>query len=170
MATQLKSGTSSSVAVLDTGIDKKARTKVADALVPVLADSYTLLVKSHVYHWNLVGPLFIPLHHLTEEHYKDLFEAVDIIAERIRALGKRAPLSFAQLLAKASVEEETANRSAEDMVFQLVDDHEQLSKHIREAALLADDADDLVTADMLTARLAFHEKAIWMLRATLGQA
>lgn len=167
--TSTKRAPTATLGRIDTGIDGSDRAQVADALVRVLATSYTLLVKSHVYHWNIVGPLFIPIHELTEQHYKDLFEAVDVIAERIRALGKPAPLSFAELLGKASVEEETANRPAEQMIMHLVNDHEELCKLLRDAALLADEADDLVTADMLTDRLAFHEKAIWMLRAILGR-
>ncbi|MBL8566744.1 MAG: DNA starvation/stationary phase protection protein [Hyphomicrobiaceae bacterium] len=152
-----------------TGIEAKDRAKIAKALETVLADTYTLLVKTHVYHWNVVGPLFLPLHHLTEEHYKDLFAAADEIAERIRALGKPAPVSFEALLPRASVEEETTNRSAGGMIEQLIEDHENIVTRLREAALSAEEADDLVTTDMLTARMAFHEKAIWMLRATANK-
>lgn len=155
---------------LDTGIAARDRSEVVSELMRVLADTYTLLVKTHVYHWNVVGPLFIPVHELTEEHYKDLFEAVDVIAERIRALGHRAPLSLTELLQKTALEEETTNRTAEDMVGQLIEDHERLVKRLRNAGISADEVDDLVTTDMLTERLAFHEKAIWMLRATVGEA
>lgn len=151
-----------------TGLDTKDRAKIAKALESVLADTYTLMVKSHVYHWNVVGPLFLPLHQLTEAHYKDLFGAADVIAERIRALGKPTPISFEALLPKATVEEETSNRSAAGMVHQLVGDHESIVVRLREAALASEEADDLVTTDMLTQRMAFHEKAIWMLRATAG--
>ncbi|MFN3868090.1 MAG: Dps family protein [Hyphomicrobiaceae bacterium] len=154
---------------LDTGIAKKDRSTVASELVDVLADTYTLLVKTHVYHWNVVGPLFIPFHELTEAHYKNLFEAADVIAERIRSLGHPAPLGFAELLPKSAVEEETSKRSAEGMVTHLIADHEKMVKRLRQAAIAADEVDDLVTADLLTQRLAFHEKAIWMLRAIVGQ-
>ena len=153
----------------ETGIAAKDREQIAEGLAAVLADTYTLLVKTHVYHWNVVGPLFLPLHELTEKHYKDLFEAADLIAERIRALGLPAPVSFEQLLPKAAVDEETGQRSAGAMVEQLVGDHERITAHIREVALAADDADDLVTTDLLTDRLAFHEKAIWMLTAIAGK-
>jgi len=149
----------------DIGISAKSAKDVSRALAEILADTYTLLIKTHVYHWNVVGPLFLPLHELTEQHYKDMFEAADHIAERIRALGQVTPLSFEQMLPKAGVEEETANRAAPAMVQRLVADHEQLAKRLRIAALKANDADDLVTADLLTGRLAFHEKAIWMLNA-----
>ncbi len=169
MATHAKRTTARISTDLDTGIKSKDRSEVATALVPVLADTYTLLVKTHVYHWNVVGPLFIPFHELTEEHYNNLFEAADVIAERIRSLGRPAPLSFAELLPEAGVEEETVNRSADEMVSRLIEDHEMLAKRLREAALLADEADDLVSADMLTQRLAFHEKAVWMLRAIIAK-
>ena len=149
----------------NTGIPSSDRRKVSDHLVNVLADTYTLLIKTHVYHWNVVGPLFLPVHELTEEHYQDLFEATDVIAERIRALGHPAPLSFGQFLRSTALEEETVKRDAEDMVDHLAADHEQLVRRLREAALAAEEMDDLVTTDLLTARMAFHEKAIWMLRA-----
>lgn len=152
----------------DNGLSNKARQEVADKLVMVLADTYTLMVKSHVYHWNVVGPLFVPLHELTETHYRDLFEAADRIAERIRALGSPAPLSFENLLPQADVSEETTERSATGMVKQLIADHERTSKRLRDVAIDADEADDLVSTDLLTARLAFHEKAVWMLRAIIS--
>lgn len=158
-------------AELDTGIDKKDRGAIARDLIEVLADTYTLLFKTHVYHWNVVGPLFVPVHELTEAHYKNLFAAADEIAERIRSLGHPAPLSFGGLLSKAVVkEEDEAGLSAEEMVEELALDHEKMVKRLRQAAMDADEADDLVTADLLTERLAFHEKAIWMLRAIAGTA
>lgn len=153
------------LAMPDTGLETQDRRQVSQDLVKVLADTYTLMLKTHVYHWNVIGPLFLPIHKLTEEHYEDLFKAADVIAERIRALGSRAPVSFGQLLPKAAVEEETVDRSAHDMVEHLALDHEKMVKGLREAAIAADELDDLVTTDMLTTRLAFHEKAIWMLRA-----
>lgn len=150
----------------DTGIDAKGRDKVVDGLIGCLAGTYTLLVKTHVYHWNVVGTMFLPLHELTEQHYKDLFQAADEIAERIRSLGHPAPLSFDDLKSQSPVEEERVNRSAADMLEQLVEDHEAICRDMREIADVADEAGDLVTADLLTQRLAFHEKAIWMLRAS----
>ncbi|MDX2157062.1 MAG: DNA starvation/stationary phase protection protein [Hyphomicrobiaceae bacterium] len=153
----------------DTGLDAGNRRKVSDHLADVLADVYTLLLKTHVYHWNVVGPLFVPIHELTEKHYNDLFEAADVIAERIRALGHPAPLSFGALLSKTALEEETVRRTAADMVEHLAEDHEMLVRRLREAALAADEVDDLVTADLLTQRMAFHEKAIWMLRSIVAR-
>ncbi|MDX2288173.1 MAG: Dps family protein [Hyphomicrobiaceae bacterium] len=168
MATAAKRVSPATASMLDTGLEPKDRNSVSKDLVEVLADTYTLLLKTHVYHWNVVGPLFVPLHELTEAHYKDLFQAADDIAERIRSLGHPAPLSFRQLLPKSAVDEETSDRSAEQMVAHLVVDHEKIVKRLRDAAMAADEADDLVTTDLLTARLAFHEKAIWMLRAIIG--
>ncbi len=155
--------------LLDTGIAAKDRRKVADHLAEALADSYTLLVKTHVYHWNVVGPLFVPLHELLEDHYKNLFTATDVIAERIRALGLTTPLSFKQMRPKSDVDEETINRSAIEMVRRLVEDHETLCRSFREIAEMSEAAKDLVTTDLLTERLAFHEKAIWMLNAIVAK-
>lgn len=154
---------------LETGLAAKARQQVAGDLKELLADTYILLLKTHVYHWNVVGPLFIPLHELTEKQYDDLFAATDELAERIRALGVAAPLSFSELLKRTAVEEETANRPADQMIEALIDDHEKITQRLREAAGPAEEADDLVTVDLITRRLAFHEKAIWMLRATAGK-
>lgn len=153
---------------MSTGLDDKARKDICDGLIEVLASTYTLLVKTHVYHWNVVGPLFLPLHEMTEAQYQDMFGAVDTLAERIRALGLPAPLSFEDFDDRSKIKEETKDRTAEGMVDQLVSDHETLSRRIREIAKLADDGDDLVTTDLLTQRLTFHEKAIWMLRATVS--
>lgn len=150
------------------GLSAKSRQEIAGKLVMVLADTYTLMVKSHVYHWNVVGPQFVPLHELTETHYRDLFEAADLIAERIRALGSPTPLSFETLVPRSDVTEETTERSATEMVEQLIADHERTARRLREVAIDADESDDLVTTDMLTDRLAFHEKAVWMLRAIVS--
>lgn len=155
--------------LLDTGIAVKDRREVADNLAEALADTYTLLVKTHVYHWNVVGPLFVPLHELLEDHYKNLFTATDVIAERIRALGLTTPLSFKQMQPKSDVDEETINRSAIEMVRRLVEDHETLCRSFREIAEMSEAAKDLVTTDLLTERLAFHEKAIWMLNAIVAK-
>lgn len=149
-----------------TGIDSKAR--IATALTGVLADSYLLLVKTQGYHWNVVGPLFQPIHELTEKHYRDLFEAIDVIAERIRALGHLAPVSFTDLIVHANVAEETAPQSAASMVGQLIVDHESIVRRLREAASLAASEGDGATEDLCNSRMAVHEQAIWMLRAIIA--
>lgn len=150
---------------MKTGLDAATRQKIADGLVAVLADTYTLLIKTHVFHWNVVGPLFLSLHELTEKQYGDLFEAADIIAERIRALGHTTPLGFDAMLGSADVREEDKMLDAAGMVRRLIADHEKIVQRMRELTVIASDCDDFVSADMLTERLTVHEKAIWMLRA-----
>ncbi|KUO60569.1 MAG: DNA starvation/stationary phase protection protein [Alphaproteobacteria bacterium BRH_c36] len=155
-------------AAVNTGLDASARKEICSELGQVLGDTYMLLVKTHVYHWNVVGPLFIPIHELTEEHYKDLFAATDVLAERIRALGFVTPLSFASMVERADLTEATSAASAEDMVETLVADHEAIVRSVRDIAIKAEKADDFVTHDLLVGRLTFHEKAIWMLRAIVS--
>ena len=151
---------------ISTGISAEARENIAKKLGEVLANTLVLQVKTQVYHWNVAGPLFYSLHKLTEEQYNALFAAADVIAERIRALGHLAPLSASALKPVADVAEETKQRSAGEMIEQLVKDHEKLVRDARAAAKLAEEHDDFATHDLLTERLAFHEQAIWMLRAT----
>lgn len=153
---------------VQTGLPADVREKIADDLSTVLGNTYMLLVKTHVYHWNVVGPLFLPLHELTEEHYKDLFDASDEIAERIRALGFLTPLNFATMAEQASLREEKNAESAEAMIEHLVKDHEALVRSAREIAEFAEENKDFVTHDMLVARMTFHEKAVWMLRAIIS--
>lgn len=150
---------------LKTGLDAKVRKKIAGKLSTVLADTILLQIKTQVYHWNVVGPLFKPLHELTEEHYNNLFAAADEIAERIRMLGHPAPQSFSDLMPRAEIDEESHRRSALEMVEQLVADHEKIVQNMRDTARQAEEAGDFATHDLLTGRLAFHEKAIWMLRS-----
>ena len=124
-----------------------------------------LFVKTQGYHWNVVGPLFQPLHEMTEKQYRDLFEAIDVIAERIRALGQIAPFSTADMISHASLNEEDTARSAEGMVEQLISDNEAIARRLRETAALAAKYGDGATEDLMNARMAKHEEAIWMLRA-----
>lgn len=148
---------------LDTGIDD--RESLAKALSVCLADTYILMIKTQGYHWNVVGPLFFSLHHLTEEHYENLFEAADELAERVRALGYPSVTSTKEMTTISSIKESTGNPTAEKMIETLIADHETIATNIRDAAELADEHRDLVTTDMLTARIQFHEQAIWMLKA-----
>jgi starvation-inducible DNA-binding protein len=148
---------------LETGIDD--RESLAKALSACLADTYILMVKTQAYHWNVVGPLFYSIHKLTEEHYENLFAAADEVAERIRALGYPSISSTEEMTTVSSVKEDTGNPNAEEMIENLVADHETVAKNFRETAELAEEHKDLVTADMLTARIQFHEQAIWMLKA-----
>lgn len=153
---------------VDTGIAAKDRERIAKDLGQILGDTYMLLVKTHVYHWNVVGPIFLPIHELTEEHYNDLFKASDVLAERIRALGLITPLSFASMSKKADLEEASKVASAEAMVEDLIEDHEAMVKAMRKIAEKAEGSSDFVTHDILVGRMTFHEKAIWMLRAIVS--
>lgn len=148
-----------------TGIE--GRKNLADNLSGLLADSTILFVKTQAVHWNVVGPLFYGMHNLTEEQYRDLFEAIDVIAERIRALGHPAPCSVAEMIPLSVIQEFDGPATAEDMVETLASDHEKISTRLRDIVGLAEDQKDAATADLLTGRLHFHEKAVWMLRAIL---
>lgn len=143
----------------------KGETDIATAMAGVLGDTMVLLIKTQGYHWNVVGPLFVPLHEMTERQYRDLFEAMDVIAERIRALGQIAPFSTSDMISHAGLNEEDAARSAEGMVEQLISDNEALARRLRDTAALAAEHGDGATEDLMNARLAQHEQAVWMLRA-----
>lgn len=149
------------------GVENKER--IANALTGVLADSYVLLFKTQGFHWNVVGPLFKPIHDLTEEHYKDLFDAVDDLAERIRALGYLAPQAFTDLVLHAEISEETEARVPAAMVEQLIIDHETATRRMRDLAQLAAANKDGATEDLANGRMAFHEEACWMLRAIIAE-
>lgn len=148
-----------------TGLDENYRDEMSQKLSDVLAAAYSLTIKSQIYHWNVVGPLFKPIHEITEEHYNDLFAAIDVIAERIRSLGHLAP-NQQKLVAAMTEENETGDKIIpQKMIEDLISSHEKIARMMREAAGDAAEASDMVTEDMLTERLAFHEQAIWMLRA-----
>lgn len=150
------------------GIDKEQRQQIADGLSKLLADSYTLYLKTHNYHWNVEGPLFSSLHNLFEEQYQELATAVDEIAERIRALGVLAPGSYSAFADLTRIEEETGHPAAEDMVRNLVKSHEAVARTAREAFPAAEQASDEPTADLLTQRMHIHEKSAWMLRSMVS--
>lgn len=153
---------------INTGLKAHYRKSMSKDLSDILAATYRLTIKSHIYHWNVVGPIFKPIHELTEEHYNELFGATDIIAERIRALGHLAPVSLGMASDFAPTKSDVDQASAHDMVADLIKDHEQAVRDMRKAATTAGDNDDSVTEDMLTARLTFHEKALWMFRAVIA--
>lgn len=153
------------VETMQVGIDAAKSAEIASSLGKVLGDTYRLLIKTHVHHWNVVGPIFYPLHLLLETQYQDLFEATDTLAERIRALGIPAP--FPEIGAKGN-KGTIEKMSAEQIVEDLIADNEAICRFMRDVADLADEADDIVTNDMLVQRLAVHEKAIWMLRSTIS--
>ncbi|MEO8242326.1 MAG: DNA starvation/stationary phase protection protein [bacterium] len=141
---------------------------VAKSLSDALSSTYSLLIRTHVYHWNVTGPTFYGLHHLMDEQYNDLFIATDVMAERIRSLGQLAPLNLSNLMAKDGKAGPSPSLPAEEMVADLIEHHEVLAKTLHTLIDLAQEHKDPVTADLATKRSAFHEQAVWMLRATLS--
>ncbi|MXY41699.1 MAG: DNA starvation/stationary phase protection protein [Rhodospirillaceae bacterium] len=153
---------------IDIGIDDEARREIAGGLSRLLADTYTLYLKTHNFHWNVTGPMFNTLHLMFEQQYTELATAVDEIAERIRALGEPAPGSYSQYAVLSSIGEETGVPSAEDMIRQLVADQEAVVRTARSVFPAAEAASDEPTADLLTQRMQVHEKTAWMLRSMVA--
>ena len=152
---------------IDNGISTTDRQAITDGLSHLLADTYTLYLKTHNYHWNVTGPMFQTLHLMFETHYNELSLAVDLIAERIRALGAKAPGSYAQFAALTSVKEETGDPTATEMIRDLVAGQETVVRTARGLFPVVDAAHDEPTADLLTQRMQIHEKTAWMLRSLL---
>lgn len=152
---------------VNTGIAESARLEIAEGLSRLLADTYTLYLKTHGYHWNVTGPMFRSLHLMFEEQYMELRDAVDEIAERIRALGHLAPASYSEFGKLSSVRDEDGAPEAAAMVERLVEGHEAVIGTAREVVKTAEAADDVATADLATQRINTHEKAAWMLRAMI---
>src|SRR5690625_3470492 len=148
-------------------ISTEYRRSIANALSRVLADSYLLYLKTHNYHWNVTGKLFHSLHEQFEEQYTELAEAIDEIAERIRALGFRAPGTYKEYESLTSIEEDSDHPDAKEMVSRLVEGNEQLLRTAREALQPAQKGEDEATIDLLTQRLNTHSKTAWMLRSHL---
>ena len=146
--------------------DADKRAHLAASLAGVLADSHVLMVKTQGVHWNMTGPLFLSVHQLTQEHYEDLFAAIDEIAERMRAIGYPAPSSVSSLVSMSEIQGDVDGLGAERMLVTLIADHETVVRRLEAAVELAEELRDVGSADLLTERLRFHEKAIWMLRAT----
>lgn len=140
---------------------------VAQELFKVVCDSYVLLTKTQGYHWNVTGPQFYSLHKLFEEQYNELFAAIDPLAERVRALNAFAPISASEMVKNSGISESAKVPAAEEMVRELLRSHEYMSKAIRNAIKLSDEAGDDATVDLLTTRLEAHDQAAWMLRSTL---
>ncbi len=153
---------------INIGIAKEAREKLAGELSALLADTYTLYLKTHNYHWNVTGPMFQTLHVMFEEHYTELAMAVDEIAERIRAIGFPAPGSYAAYLKLTSIAEAEGVPAATGMVADLVKAHETVVRTARGVLGSASEAGDDVTAELATQRLQIHEKTAWMLRSLLA--
>lgn len=155
---------------IDIGIKDKDRRAIAEGLGKLLADSYTLYLKTHNYHWNVTGPMFNTLHLMFEGQYTELALAVDVIAERIRALGYPAPGSYKAFARLTSIEEQTGVPAAEDMIRDLVAGQETVVRTARKLFPLVDRVGDEPTADLLTQRMQIHEKTAWMLRSLLENA
>jgi starvation-inducible DNA-binding protein len=152
---------------IDIGIDEAERQGIAAGLSRVLADSYTLYLKSHNFHWNVTGPMFQTLHLMFEVHYNELALAVDLIAERIRALGVAAPGTYRQFAELSAIKEDDGVPKAEDMIRLLVEGHETAARTSRDVFQIAEAANDQPTCDLLTQRMQVHEKTAWMLRSLL---
>lgn len=160
--------TRAEAAQIDIGIAEKDRAKIAGELSKLLADTYTLYLTTHNFHWNVTGPMFNTLHAMFMTQYTELWNAVDPIAERIRALGHAAPGSYAQYGRLSSVPDAPANPpKALEMVSILVKGHEAVARTARNIFPLVEKAEDQPTADLLTQRLNVHEKTAWMLRSLL---
>ena len=152
---------------MDTGISPKDRAAIAKGLSRLLADTYVVYLKTHNFHWNVEGPMFQTLHQLFMEQYTEAWNAIDLVAERIRSLGHYAPGTYREYLELARVKETAGVPKAEAMVKLLIEGQEAVVKTAREMLPLAEKADDQPTLDLLTQRMQVHEKNAWMLRSLL---
>jgi starvation-inducible DNA-binding protein len=152
---------------IDIGIPAKSRKQIADGLSRLLADTYSLYLKTHAFHWNVEGPMFNTLHDMFMVQYTELWNALDLIAERIRSLGFPAPGTYTELGKLTSIEESPGQPEALKMVELLVKGHEAVARTARAVFPAAEGASDEATADLLTQRLQVHEKTAWMLRSLL---
>lgn len=153
---------------INIGLGETDRTEIAGGLSRLLADTYTLYLKTHNFHWNVTGPMFQTLHLMFETQYTELALAVDLIAERIRALGFPAPATYAEFATLSSISETPGVPKAEDMIRLLIEGQEAVVRTARTIFPAADKASDEPTADLLTQRMQVHEKTAWMLRSLLG--
>jgi starvation-inducible DNA-binding protein len=153
---------------IDIGINETDRLEIAEGLSKLLADSYSLYLKTHNYHWNVTGPMFQTLHLMFETQYNELALAVDLIAERIRALGAYAPGSYGEFAKLSSIPEDEDRPNATEMIKRLVKGQESVARTARSIYPVVERANDEPTADLLTQRLQVHEKTAWMLRSLLA--
>lgn len=152
---------------INIGINETDRRAIAEGLSALLADTYTLYLKTHYFHWNVTGPMFQTLHLMFETQYTELSLAVDLIAERIRALGVYAPGSYREFAKLSSIADSEGVPKATEMIAQLVAGQETVVRTARSLFELVDKAQDEATADLLTQRIQLHEKTAWMLRSLL---
>lgn len=153
---------------MDIGISEKEREKIATGLMHLLADTVGLYAKTHGYHWNVTGPMFNTLHQMFMAQYTELWNAIDLIAERIRSLGSFAPAEYGAFSKLTNIPEDSTVPDAMKMLKNLVDGHETVIRTARGILESAENANDQVTLDLLTQRLEIHEKTAWMLRAMLS--
>ncbi|PSN18256.1 DNA starvation/stationary phase protection protein [filamentous cyanobacterium CCP5] len=152
---------------VDIGISEDSRKAIADGLSRLLADTYTLYLKTHNFHWNVTGPRFQSLHTMFEEQYNELALAVDELAERIRTLGYPAPGTYSEYAQLSSIEETSGVPDAEDMLRLLVEGNEAVVRTARSIIPIAEEATDEATIDMVVTRMEVHEKTAWMLRSSI---
>jgi starvation-inducible DNA-binding protein len=152
---------------MDIGINETDRKEIADGLSRLLADSYTLYLKTHNFHWNVTGPMFQTLHLLFQQQYTELWQSLDIIAERIRALGHFALGTYKEYARLSSIAETEGVPGAEQMIQLLVEGHEAVARTARSVFPVVERANDQPSADLLTQRMQVHEKSAWMLRSLL---
>jgi len=152
---------------IKTGLTEKSRKTISEGLSKILADTYTLELKTHNFHWNVTGPNFPQYHKMFDDQYSELNDAIDELAERIRSLGFYAPGSYSQFAKLTSIKEAKEIPSAQEMIKTLLEDHEEMARNIYDLISLAASNNDHDTADLLTQRLHEHEKTAWMLRSTL---
>lgn len=160
---------SAKVATMDIGISAEHREQIVKGLSALLADSYSLYLMTHNFHWNVTGPQFNSLHTMFMTQYTEQWNALDIIAERIRALGYPAPGTYKEFAKLTSIREVDGVPSANDMIKHLVNAQETTARTARSLFVLVDEANDQPTADVLTQRLNVHEKTAWMLRSLLAE-
>ncbi|MBY0316942.1 MAG: DNA starvation/stationary phase protection protein [Bdellovibrionales bacterium] len=153
---------------MNIGIPEKERKQIAKGLSTLLADSYTLYLKTHNFHWNVMGPMFNTLHVMFEQQYTELHTAVDEIAERIRSLGELAPGSYTEFGKLTNIKESHGAVAAEEMIAQLLAGHETVAKTARSIFPAAEKGNDEASLDLLTSRIQLHEKTAWMLRSMLS--
>mgnify|MGYP000032367154 CR=1 FL=1 len=151
---------------INTGIKAESRSEIVDGLSKLLADTYTLYLKTHNYHWNVTGPMFTTLHQMFETQYSDLALAVDEIAERIRILGVRAPGTYKEFMELSSIKDDEGALDANQMIQGLLSGHEQVVNTSKNVLPILEDGNDEGTLSLLSARIEYHEKTAWMLRAT----
>ncbi len=168
MTTMTIPGAETRTIPIDIGIGEAERASIASGLSRLLADSYTLYLETHNFHWNVTGPMFQTLHLMFEQQYIELATAVDLIAERIRALGFPAPATYRQFAQLTSIPEPDGVPKAEEMIRQLVAGQETVARTARMVLPVADKANDQPTIDLLTQRMQTHEKTAWMLRSLLA--